>query len=108
MSYLDDIFNKKTPVIASAPITPAELTREVASELASMARAHNKKKSSCGKARTSVLASVYSRALTASATNPMARVLAHLELLETGTPSDASYTADNDLLPKTHPLATNK
>ena len=95
-----------------------ELSDAVVSSLEAKVEAHNKKHSRDSKRATlGMLKSVWRRGAGAySKTHrpsvssrqqwAMGRVNAFLRLLATGKPKNASYTTDNDLLPKGHPRST--
>ena len=78
---------------------------------------HNEKATAGRKATLGMLKAVYRRGAGAFSSShrpgmtrdqwAMARVNAYLRLLKSGTPANANYKQDNDLLPAAHPKSTN-
>jgi hypothetical protein len=131
-SYLKDVLKIETAiadvggVVASAPVSEdaaspefsdkqMSLPGDVSNTLRSMQAAHNKSVAADASrlATSKALTAVYRRGATAYNAIKrvdmsrhawaMSRVGAFLALLASGRPSNVAYTADNDLLPATHP-----
>lgn len=100
------------PIIASAVIAPAP--NPVDDELLVKAERHNAEAKNDRLVSVAKLKTVYRRGLSEYTTRPCvtpeqyahARVNSFLRLLASGAPDSASYTVDNDLLPRTHPAAS--
>jgi hypothetical protein len=91
-------------------------TEAITTALEKKVKTHNEKAKEGRKASLTTLKAVYRRGAGAFSTShrpdqnrnswAMARVNAYLHLLKSGTPKNAKYTTDNDLLPKSHPKST--
>tara|TARA_A100001201_G_scaffold136396_1_gene125414 strand:+ start:13794 stop:14804 length:1011 start_codon:yes stop_codon:yes gene_type:complete len=103
---------KNKPDSAKNPSGKITFSKEVTAQLSKKVREHNAKGKG-SKATLGMLKAVYRRGSGAYSTShapkmsrhgwAIARVNAFLTLLRTGSPSNSSYTQDNDLLPKGHP-----
>lgn len=103
---------------ASSPTGKIRLDEDIVSSLSDKAKAHNEKHPGAGKKATlGALKAVWRRGAGAFSKShspvvksrqqwAMARVNAYLHLLATGSPRNAKYVTDNDLLPKGHPKKT--
>lgn len=91
-------------------------TESIMTALENKVKAHNEKASDGRRATLTTLKAVYRRGAGAFSVShrpgqnrnswAMARVNAYLYLLKSGSPKNAKYTTDYDLLPKTHPKST--
>lgn len=111
-----------TPAVASTPSASTKASakkivfgKATEKALHNKVVEHNKKAPAGRKATLAMLKAVYRRGAGAYVAShkqgvnrnqwAMARVNAYLKLLRTGKPTNVSYKADNDLLPKSHPLS---
>jgi len=100
---------------ASSPAGSIRLDEDIVSSLSEKAKAHNASHPEAGKKATlGALKAVWRRGAGAFSKShspvvksrqqwAMARVNAFLHLLAKGSPRNAKYVTDNDLLPKGHP-----
>lgn len=108
-----------TPIASTTSKTPSKkivFGKATEKALHNKVVEHNKKASAGRKATLGMLKAVYRRGAAAYVAShkqgvnrnqwAMARVNAYLKLLRTGKPTNVSYKADNDLLPKSHPAST--
>lgn len=92
-------------------------SKKTEAALSNKVEEHNKKAPPGRRATLSMLKAVYRRGAGAYSSShrpgktrdqwAMARVNAYLKLLSSGRPANPNYKQDNDLLPSTHPKATN-
>lgn len=108
---------KNPPGSAKKPNKSIQMSKGTESRLRSMMTEHNKKGKG-SKASMGMLKSVFRRGAGAFSTSHapnmsrtgwgIARAKAFLYLLRNGRPSNPNYKQDNDLLPKSHPRATDE
>lgn len=108
---------KNPPGSAKKPNSSIKMSKETESKLRSMMTEHNKKGKG-SKASMGMLKSAFRRGAGAFSTSHapnmsrtgwgIARAKAFLYLLRNGRPSNPNYKQDNDLLPKSHPRATDE
>jgi hypothetical protein len=111
--------NKNKPGSAKKPNKNIQVSKETEARLRKMMQEHNKKvekKGKGSKATMGRLKSVFRRGAGAFSRSHapnmsrtgwgIARVKAFLYLLRNGRPSNPNYKQDNDLLPKSHPRAS--
>jgi len=108
---------KNPPGSAKKPNKSISMSKETESKLRNMMTEHNKKGKG-SKASLGMLKSAFRRGAGAFSTSHapnmsrtgwgIARAKAFIYLLRNGRPSNPNYKQDNDLLPKSHPRATDE